>query len=105
MIPEESILSRIFFIRGKKVIIDRDLAGLYGVETKSLKRQVRRNALRFPEDFMFELTDEEFNNWRSQFVTSNEDKTGLRYKPFAFSEEVVAQFNQNLHLHPSHLVT
>ena len=74
MIPDESILSKIFILRGKKVMIDRDLAGLYGVETKYLKRQVRRNALRFPEDFMFELTEEEFKKWRSQFVTSDEDK-------------------------------
>ena len=93
MIPDESILSKIFILRGKKVMIDRDLAGLYGVETKYLKRQVRRNLLRFPEDFMFELTDEEFKNWRSQFVTSDEDKAGLRYKPFAFTEEGVAQLS------------
>lgn len=93
IIPDESILSKIYFIRGKKVLLDRDLAELYGVETKYLKRQVRRNELRFPEDFMFELNEEEFENWRRQFGTSNEDKMGLRYKPFAFTEEGVAQLS------------
>ncbi len=93
IIPDESILSKIYFIRGKKVMLDRDLAFLYGVETKNLKRQVRRNELRFPEDFMFELNDEEFEDWRRQFGTSNEDRMGLRYKPFAFTEEGVAQLS------------
>ena len=60
-------------------MLDRDLAELYGVETKYLKRQVRRNSMRFPIDFMFELTDKELKIWRSQYVTSNEDKMGLRY--------------------------
>ena len=93
VIPDESILSKIYFLRGKKVMLDRDLAFLYGVETKSLKRQVRRNELRFPEDFMFELNDKEFEDWRRQFGTSNEDRMGLRYKPFAFTEEGVAQLS------------
>jgi len=83
IIPDESILSKIYIIRGKKVMLDRDLAELYGVETKNLKRQVRRNELRFPEDFMFELNEEEFENWRRQFGTSNEDRMGLRYRPFS----------------------
>ena len=65
---------------------DRDLAELYGIETKRLKEQVRRNIERFPEDFMFELTKEELKNWRSQFATSNQDITGLRIPPFAFTE-------------------
>ena len=85
-VPIESIVSKIVFIRGEKVILDRDLAELYGVETKVLKQAVRRNIKRFPDDFMFELTKEEFENWRSQFVTSNSDKMGLRYKPMAFTE-------------------
>ena len=93
IIPDESVLSKIYFIRGKKVMLDRDLAFLYGVETKNLKRQVRRNELRFPEDFMFELNDDEFEDWRRQFGTSNEDRMGLRYKPFAFTEEGVAQLS------------
>lgn len=93
MLPDEVITSKIYLIRGEKVMLDRDLAELYGVETKYLKRQVRRNLLRFPEDFMFELTHEEFNIWRSQFVTSNQDKMGLRYPPFAFTETGVAQLS------------
>jgi hypothetical protein len=83
MIPEEVITGKIYLIRGMKVMLDRDLAALYGVETKYLKRQVKRNIIRFPEDFMFELTEQEFKDWRSQFVTSNDDKMGLRYAPFA----------------------
>ena len=68
-------------------MIDRDLADLYGVEAKRLKAAVRRNIERFPEDFMFEMSDEEFQNWRSQFVTSNSDMMGLRYAPFCFTEQ------------------
>lgn len=71
--PVEQIESLIITVRGKQVILDRDLARLYGVETKRLNEQVRRNIERFPEDFMFQLTKEEFENWKSQFVTSNEE--------------------------------
>ena len=71
--PVEQIESLIITVRGKQVILDRDLASLYGVETKRLNEQVRRNIERFPEDFMFQLTKEEFENWKSQFVTSNEE--------------------------------
>ena len=92
-LPEEQIINKIYIIRGEKVMLDRDLAELYGVETKYLKRQVKRNALRFPSDFMFQLTDKEFKNWRSQFVTSKSDKMGLRYPPFAFTETGVAQLS------------
>ena len=87
MLSEDLILSKIYFIRNEKVMLDRDLAELYGVETKYLKRQVRRNSLRFPIDFMFELTYKELKIWRSQFVTSKDDKMGLRYAPFAFTED------------------
>jgi ORF6N domain len=93
VLPDEIIISRIHVIRNCKVMLDRDLAELYGVETKYLKRQVKRNIIRFPEDFMFELTKQEFNNWRSQFVTSNEDKMGLRHAPYAFTEDGVAQLS------------
>lgn len=93
MLPNEIIENKIFFIRGQKVMIDRDLAELYGVETKYLKRQVKRNILRFPDDFMFQLTKKEFQKWRSQFVTSKEDKQGLRYAPYAFTEDGVAQLS------------
>jgi hypothetical protein len=92
-IAEEVVMSKIYFIRGVKVMLDRDLAELYGVETKQLKRQVKRNAIRFPNDFMFELNEQEFKDWRSQFGTSNEDKMGLRYAPFAFTEEGVSQLS------------
>ena len=97
MLPDEIIESKIYFIRGQKVMLDRDLAELYGVETKYLKRQVKRNIVRFPDDFMFELTKEEFEQWRSQFVTSKEDKQGLRYAPYAFTEDGVAQLSTVLH--------
>ena len=93
MLSEDLILGKIYFIRNEKVMLDRDLAELYGVETKYLKRQVRRNSLRFPIDFMFELTDKELKIWRSQFVTSKDDKMGLRYAPFAFTEDGVAQLS------------
>ncbi len=95
-IPVERIEKSIFLIRGLKVILDRDLAELYGVRTKALKQAVRRNAKRFPQDFMFELTKEEFENWRSQFVTSNRDKMGLRYRPMAFTEQGVAMLSSVL---------
>lgn len=93
MLPDEVISSKIYLIRGEKVMLDRDLAELYGVETKYLKRQVRRNILRFPEDFMFELTEKELHLWRSQFGTSKSETMGLRYPPFAFTETGVAQLS------------
>jgi len=96
-VAEEAIISKIYLIRGQKVIVDSDLSELYGVETKQLKRQVRRNIDRFPEDFMFELSDEEFQEWRSQFGTSNEgDKMGLRYAPYVFTEQGVAMLSSVL---------
>ena len=70
-IPIENITGLIYLIRGKKVMLDRDLAELYGVATKRLKEQVRRNIERFPDDFMFELTKNEFEILRSQFATSS----------------------------------
>ena len=82
-------MSKIYLIRGQKVMLDMDLAALYGVETKQLKRAVRRNMERFPHDFMFALTSGELSKWRSQFGTSNKEKMGLRIPPFAFSEHGV----------------
>ena len=70
VVPEEVLISKIFHFRGHNVMLDEDLADLYEVETKQLKRQVRRNIDRFPDDFMFELTQEEFENLRSQIGTS-----------------------------------
>lgn len=97
LVPVERIESKIFLISGKKVMLDRDLAELYGVETKYLKRQVRRNLDRFPPDFMFRLSKQEFKNWRCQFVTSNSaDKMGLRYPPYAFTEPGVAMLSSVL---------
>tara|TARA_R110002072_G_scaffold232309_2_gene389713 strand:+ start:14020 stop:14544 length:525 start_codon:yes stop_codon:yes gene_type:complete len=90
----EQIMTKIYTIRGQKVMIDRDLAELYGVETKVLKQAVRRNTYRFPKDFMFELNNIEFNNLRSQIVTSNSgDKMGLRYLPITFTEQGVAMLS------------
>ncbi|MBA4239227.1 MAG: DNA-binding protein [Sphingobacteriaceae bacterium] len=89
-------MNKIYVIRNQKVMLDRDLAELYGVETKRLKEAVKRNLGRFPEDFMFELTEVELNNWRTQFATSNSDKKGLRYLPFAFTEQGVAMLSSVL---------
>lgn len=96
IMPIERIENSIYFIRSQKVILDRDLAVLYGVETKVLKQAVKRNLDRFPADFMFELSKEEFENWRSQFVTSKSDKIGLRHPPMAFTEEGVAMLSSVL---------
>ncbi len=96
-IPLERIQQSIYMIRGQKVILDRDLAQLYGVATKRLKEQVRRNADRFPEDFMFVLDSEEFAIWRSQIATSKSDRKGLRYPPMAFTEQGVAMLSAVLH--------
>jgi hypothetical protein len=92
LVPIERITRKIYLMRNVKVMLDRDLAELYGVETKVLKQAVRRNIDRFPADFMFEMTNTEFEDWRSQFVTSKRDKMGLRYKPMAFTEQGVAMF-------------
>lgn len=72
------IQNKIYEIRGQKVMIDRDLAEMYGVQTKALNQAVKRNIERFPEDFMFQLTTEETQNWKSQIVTTNSIKMGLR---------------------------
>ncbi|PKH52213.1 DNA-binding protein [Tenacibaculum sp. Bg11-29] len=96
IIPNEIISNKIYLIRNQKVMLDRDLAELYQVETKRLKEAVRRNHNRFPEDFMFELTKEEFKNWRTQFATSNADKMGLRYVPMVFTEQGVAMLSSVL---------
>ena len=93
IIPIENIVNKIYIFRGVKVMLDRDLAELYGVETAQLKRQVKRNISRFPEDFMFELTKEEFENWRCQFGISNSDRIGLRYAPYVFTEQGVSMLS------------
>lgn len=90
---EEVIMSKIYFVREKKVMLDKDLAKLYGVETKRLKESVRRNMERFPEDFMFEMSNVEFKNWRTQFVTSNADKMSYRIPPYCFTEQGVTMLS------------
>lgn len=94
LIPIENISSKIYLIRNEKVLIDSDLAELYGVETKALKRAVRRHKDRFPNDFMFELSKEEFDNLRYQFGTSSWG--GRRYPPYAFTEQGVAMLSSVL---------
>lgn len=87
IIPIERIAEKIYLIRSEKVMMDFDLAELYGVQTKVLNQAVSRNKERFPPHFMFQLTKEELENWRSQFVTSNPNaKMGLRRQPYAFTE-------------------
>ena len=93
LVPIEKIASKIYLIRNMKVMLDRDLAELYDVETKILKRAVRRNIDRFPDDFMFELSKKEMEDWRCQFGTSNGEKMGLRYKLMAFTEQGVAMLS------------
>jgi len=101
IVPDELIMNNIYLLRGQKVMLDHDLAKLYQVETKQLKRQVKRNISRFPDDFMFEITKEEFEILRSQFGTSNlqAGKTGWggsRYLPMAFTEQGVAMISSVL---------
>ena len=93
-IIEEKIINKIYLIRGMKVMLDFELSELYETETKQLKRQVRRNIERFPDDFMFELTIAEFTDLRSQFGTSSWG--GSRYRPMAFTEQGVAMLSSVL---------
>ncbi len=94
-VPAERVERRILSIRGHKVMLDFDLAALYEVETKSLNLSVRRNLERFPEDFMFQLTQDEFDNLRLQFETSR-FWGGRRYRPYAFTEQGVAMLSSVL---------
>ena len=100
LVPHEPIENKIFQFRGQKVMIDTDLALLYGIPVKVLNQSVKRNAERFPDDFMFQLTAEETETLRSQIVTSNNEannpaggRGGRRYLPFAFTEEGVAMLS------------
>ena len=92
----ELIQSKIYEIRGQKVMLDRDLAEMYGVETRTLNQAVKRNIDRFPVDFMFQLTDEETKIWKSQIVITNSIKMGVRRNPFAFTELGVAMLSSVL---------
>ena len=96
LVSHEHIENKIYLIRGRRVMVDRDLAFLYGVETRVLNQAVRRNKERFPEDFMFQLTLEETKNWMSQIVISKSEKMGLRKKPLAFTEQGVAMLSSVL---------
>ena len=98
LIPAERIEKAILLLRGQKVMLDRDLAELYGVSTKVLNQAVKRNLKRFPEDFIFQLSKAEFKEWRSQIVTSiPEARMGLRRHPYAFNEQGVAMLSSVLH--------
>ena len=94
IIPVQQITSRIYEIRSQRIMLDRDLAELYGVETRNLKRQVNRNKDRFPKDFMFALTREELNNLRSQIGTSSWG--GSRYLPYAFTRDGILMLSSVL---------
>ena len=96
LIDNQSIQNKIYTIRGVQVMIDRDLAILYGVETRRLNEQVKRNIERFPEEFMFQMTKEELENWMSQIATSNKETMGLRKMPFAFTEKGVSMLSSVL---------
>jgi len=93
LVPAEFIEGKILFMRGKKVMLDRDLATLYEVETKVLNQAVKRNVKRFPADFMFQLTQIEAKSLKSQFVTSNVGRGGIRKFPFVFTEQGVAMLS------------
>lgn len=90
---DAKIANKIVVLRDVQVMIDRDIAELYGIDTKALKQAVKRNVERFPDSFCFELDKDEFENWRSQFVTSKSDLQGLRYAPYAFTEQGVAMLS------------
>ncbi len=94
MIPEEVIMNKIYFIRGHKVMLDSDLAELYEIETGRLNEQVKRNSKRFPEDFMFQLSDQEFQNLKSQFAISSWG--GRRKLPYVFTEHGVLMLSSAL---------
>jgi hypothetical protein len=96
LIPAERIEQSIFLFRGQRVMLDADLAKLYGVETRVLNQAVRRNIRRFPPEFMFQLTKEETAHWKSQIVISKSIKMGLRKLPFAFTEHGVAMLSSVL---------
>jgi hypothetical protein len=96
IVPKERIVSKIYWLRGQRVMFDRDLAELYNVKTQALNQAVRRNRIRFPEDFMFQLTKEEVKIWMSQIVISNREKMGLRKAPLVFTELGVAMLSSVL---------
>jgi hypothetical protein len=95
-IPDEVLMNKIYLIRGQKVMLDRDLAELYDVETRALNLAVRRNEKRFPADFMFQMSREEMEEWKSQIVISNKEKMGFRKPPLVFTKQGVAMLSSAL---------
>ena len=96
MVPDEVVMSKIYLIRGQKVMLDSDLAALYGIETKNLNKAVKRNLSRFPEDFMFRCSKEEYDVLRFQNGTSKHGRGGVRYLPTLFTEQGVAMLSSVL---------
>ncbi|HTG66702.1 MAG TPA: ORF6N domain-containing protein [Flavobacterium sp.] len=97
ILSEETISNNIYYIRNQKVMLDRDLAALYGIETRVLKQAVRRNISRFPEDFMFELSKTEYDSLRSQIVTLKKGRGAhQKYLPFAFTEHGILMLSSVL---------
>ncbi len=96
IISHEVIINKIYQIRGYRVMIDRDLAEMYGVETRVLNQAIKRNERRFPSDFMFQMTSEELSDWKSQNVISNKERMGLRKLPNVFTEQGVAMLSSVL---------
>ena len=97
-------MSKIYLIRGEKVMLDRDLAKLYEVETRILNQAVRRNEKRFPADFMFLMSKVEMDDWKSQIVISNSEKMGLRKPPLVFTEQGVAMLSSVLNSWTRHSI-
>jgi hypothetical protein len=96
IVPTALISQKIFFVRGTRIMLDADLARLYGVATKNLNKAVKRNATRFPADFMFRLSQKDLDTLRFQFGTSNPGRGGRRYTPYAFTEQGVAMLSSVL---------
>lgn len=96
IVSEEIIINKIYLVRGHKAMLDRDLAEMYGVETRVLNQAIKRNEKRFPADFMFQMTSEELSDWKSQNVISNKEKMGLRKPPNVFTEQGVAMLSSVL---------
>ena len=96
IIPQEIVENKIYLIRGHKVMIDSDLASLYGVRTKNLNKAVKRNIERFPDDFMLKLSSDEFKSLRFHSGTSNKGRGGRRYLPLVFTEQGVAMLSSIL---------
>lgn len=95
-INEENVISKIYLIRGKKVMLDRDLSEMYNVETRVLNQAVKRNKQRFPADFMFQMTQAELDEWKGQVPTTDKERMGLRKLPNVFTEQGVAMLSSVL---------